>query len=149
MTSRFCSNCSFIRWPAMRTQTSDYIELQGKKTDDVLASVETFASPDYGVDVFKLESPLNADDVPGVGNEGWEAAQRAFDEMGRLAGRPWVMLSAGAGQGSVPQYSDSCLSGRRLRIPCGTGHLARCVQEFSGLGGNPQWSGDRLRCLHE
>ena len=79
-------------------QTSDYIELQGKKTDDVLASVETFASPDYGVDVFKLESPLNADDVPGVGNEGWEAAQRAFDEMGRLAGRPWVMLSAGAGK---------------------------------------------------
>ncbi len=79
-------------------QTTDYVELQGKKTDDVLASVEEFAKPDYGVDVFKLESPLNATDVPGVGNEGWEEAQSAFDEMGRLAGRPWVMLSAGAGK---------------------------------------------------
>ena len=79
-------------------QTTDYVELQGKKTDDVLASVAAFAAADYGVDVFKLESPLNANDVPGVGNEGWEEAQRAFDEMGRLAGRPWVMLSAGAGK---------------------------------------------------
>lgn len=79
-------------------QTTDYVELQGKKTDDVLASVETFAASDYGVDVFKLESPLNAQDVPGVGNEDWQEVQRVFDEMGRLAGRPWVMLSAGAGK---------------------------------------------------
>lgn len=79
-------------------QTTDYIEMRGKKADDVLKSVEEFARPDYGVDVFKLESPLNADDVPGVGAEGWEDAQSIFDEMGRLAGRPWVMLSAGAGK---------------------------------------------------
>ncbi len=79
-------------------QTTDYVELQGKKTDDVLGSVETFARPEFGVDVFKLESPLNAGDVPGIGNGGWEAAQAVFDEMGRLAGRPWVMLSAGAGK---------------------------------------------------
>jgi len=79
-------------------QTRDYVELRGKKAEDVLASVETFAAPDFGVDVFKLESPLNAGDVPGVGNEGWQEAQKVFDEMGRLAGRPWVMLSAGAGK---------------------------------------------------
>ncbi|MEM6462720.1 MAG: tagatose 1,6-diphosphate aldolase [Pseudomonadota bacterium] len=79
-------------------QTSDYVELRGKKTDDVLASVEEFAKPDYGVDVFKLESPVNAGDVPGIGNADWEETQAAFDEMGRLAGRPWVMLSAGAGK---------------------------------------------------
>lgn len=79
-------------------QTRDYVELRGKKADDVLASVETFAQPQYGVDVFKLESPLNAGEVPGIGADGWEAAQPVFDEMGRLAGRPWVMLSAGAGK---------------------------------------------------
>ncbi len=77
-------------------QTTDYVELQGKKTEDVLASVAAFAEPEFGVDVFKLESPLNAQTVPGVGQEGWEEAQAVFDEMGRLAGRPWVMLSAGA-----------------------------------------------------
>lgn len=79
-------------------QTGDYIEMKGKKTDDVLKSVEEFARPDYAVDLFKLESPVNADAVPGVGGDGWEEVQDAFDEMGRLAGRPWVMLSAGAGK---------------------------------------------------
>lgn len=73
--------------------TRDYVEMAGKKTDHVLTSVEEFARADYGVDVFKLESPVNAADA-----DGSEAVQAAFDEMGRLAGRPWVMLSAGAGQ---------------------------------------------------
>ena len=74
-------------------QTKDYVELKGKKADDVLASVEEFAKPDYGVDVFKLESPVNASDADGSAD-----VQATFDEMGRLAGRPWVMLSAGAGK---------------------------------------------------
>ncbi len=78
-------------------QTRDYVEMAGKKADDVLASVAEFARPDYGVDVFKLESPVEAREVPGVGGDGWEGTQALFDEMGRLAGRPWVMLSAGAG----------------------------------------------------
>lgn len=74
-------------------QTKEYIEMQGKKAEDVLASVEEFAKPDYGVDVFKLESPVNAADADGSAE-----VQAVFDEMGRLAGRPWVMLSAGAGK---------------------------------------------------
>jgi len=76
-------------------QTSDYVEMTGKRTDHVLQSVADFASADFGIDVFKLESPVAAKDVP----EGGDAkVQAAFDEMGRLAGRPWVMLSAGAGK---------------------------------------------------
>lgn len=74
-------------------QTKGYVEMTGKKADDVLASVEEFAKPDYGVDVFKLESPVNAADA-----DGSASVQAVFDEMGRLAGRPWVMLSAGAGK---------------------------------------------------
>lgn len=74
-------------------QTRDYLEMKGKKSDQVLASVEEFAKPDYGVDVFKLESPVNAADA-----DGSAAVQALFDELGRLAGRPWVMLSAGAGK---------------------------------------------------
>ncbi len=79
-------------------QTREYIEMRGKKADDVLASVEEFAKPDYGVDVFKLESPVNAADA-----DGSAAVQAVFDEMGRLAGRPWVMLSAGAGK---PEFRE-------------------------------------------
>lgn len=74
-------------------QTKDYVEMSGKRADHVLASVEEFAHPDYGIDVFKLESPVNAAAVDGSAQ-----VQAVFDEMGRIAGRPWVMLSAGAGK---------------------------------------------------
>ncbi len=74
-------------------QTQEYVEMKGKKADDVLRSVEEFAKPQYGIDVFKLESPVNASDA-----DGSSQVQAIFDEMGRLAGRPWVMLSAGAGK---------------------------------------------------
>ena len=70
-----------------------YVEMKAKANDQVLASVEEFARPEYGVDMFKLESPVNADAIDGSTN-----VQALFDEMGRLAGRPWVMLSAGAGK---------------------------------------------------
>ena len=78
-------------------KTADYVEMKTKKPELVLKSVETFAAPDYGVDLFKLESPLAAGDAPGVGGDGWEDAQAWFDRLGEAAGRPWVMLSAGAG----------------------------------------------------
>lgn len=74
-------------------QTKDYVEMQAKHSDHVLASVEEFAKPEYGVDIFKLESPVNAKAADGSAQ-----VQALFDEMGRLAGRPWVMLSAGAGK---------------------------------------------------
>ena len=39
--------------------------MKTKRADDVLRSVEEFAKPDYGIDVFKLESPVNASDADG------------------------------------------------------------------------------------
>jgi tagatose 1,6-diphosphate aldolase len=71
--------------------------MQSKHPQRVLDSVHAFADPRFGVDLFKLESPLAAAAVPGVGAPGWEEAQRWFDALGAAAGRPWVMLSAGAG----------------------------------------------------
>lgn len=80
-----------------KEQTRDYIEMKSKHPELVLESVRRFADPKFGVDLFKLESPLPATDVPGVGAPGWEETQRWFDALGEAAGRPWVMLSAGAG----------------------------------------------------
>lgn len=77
-------------------KTSDYVEMRTKRAEDVLKSVETFAAPEYGVDLYKLESPVTASQVPGVGNPGWEDVQQLYDEMGRVARVPWVMLSAGS-----------------------------------------------------
>ncbi|MBT3359107.1 MAG: tagatose 1,6-diphosphate aldolase [Rhodospirillales bacterium] len=86
--------------PFEPNQTTDYIEHKGKHPDLVLKSVEVFAAPEFGIDVFKLESPVPAatiaDPDKGDANE-VTRTQELFDELGRLAGRPWVMLSAGAG----------------------------------------------------
>ncbi|MEM9047965.1 MAG: tagatose 1,6-diphosphate aldolase [Pseudomonadota bacterium] len=82
-------------YPLAGEIAGNYEELASKRADHVLASVETFAAPDFGVDVFKLESPCAAKEVPEPGDA---QTQALFDEMGRLAGRPWVMLSAGAGK---------------------------------------------------
>jgi len=80
-----------------KEQTKDYVEMKTKRPELVLQSVETYADPKYGVDLFKLESPIAASDVPGVDGDGADDAQQWFDALGQAAGRPWVMLSAGAG----------------------------------------------------
>jgi len=37
-------------------QTRDYVEMKTKRPELVLESVETFAAPRFGVDLFKVES---------------------------------------------------------------------------------------------
>ncbi len=76
--------------PSESGHTVDYVESPTKKTEHVIESVETFAHKKYGVDLFKLESPVPAS---ALGDDG---SQEAFDHLGQAAGRPWVMLSAGA-----------------------------------------------------
>jgi tagatose 1,6-diphosphate aldolase len=81
--------------------TRDYVEQPGKRAEDVIASVAAFAGPEYGVDLFKLESPWPAADVPDpealdVDGTAVDRLRSDFAELGRQAGRPWVMLSAGA-----------------------------------------------------
>ncbi|MCB1969479.1 MAG: tagatose 1,6-diphosphate aldolase [Geminicoccaceae bacterium] len=75
---------------------SDYEEDQKKHPELVIESVRTFAAPEYGVDIFKLESPIPARSVPEFGGTGSSEVQVLFDELNEAAGRPWVMLSAGA-----------------------------------------------------
>jgi tagatose 1,6-diphosphate aldolase len=62
----------------------------------VLASVRTFAEPEFGVDLFKLESPIPAPALPEPDAAEADEARALFGELDKAAGRPWVMLSAGA-----------------------------------------------------
>lgn len=110
-------------------QTKEYVEMQGKKADDVLASVEEFAKPDYGVDVFKLESPVNAADA-----DGSSEVQAVFDEMGRLAGRPWVMLSAGAGKPEFARVLDHAFTAGA------SGFLAGRAIWLDAFAAYPDWN---------
>jgi tagatose 1,6-diphosphate aldolase len=112
--------------------TTDYVEMQGKKADNVLRSVEEFAKPDYGVDVFKLESPVNAKDV-----DGSSEVQALFDEMGRLAGRPWVMLSAGAGK---PEFRNVL---QHAYAAGASGYLAGRAIWLDAFGAYPDWDAMR------
>jgi tagatose 1,6-diphosphate aldolase len=88
-------------FPGEDTQTSGYVEQAGKRADHVIESVETFADPVYGIDVFKLESPIPATEVPDPDGEDIAATERVqglFDQLDRASPVPWVMLSAGAGK---------------------------------------------------
>ena len=111
--------------------------MRGKHPEWVLQSVEHFAAPDYAVDIFKLESPLPAAAVPGVGNEGWEQAQSWFNELGGLAGRPWVMLSAGADRRAFRHIlSHACEAGA-------SGYLAGRAIWWEAFQAFPHWDAIR------
>ena len=85
--------------PKSAGHTVDYVEAPEKMPQLVLDSVREFAKPEYGVDLFKLESPLPGATLPARdGGAAERQAQRWFDDMGAIcrdAGAPWVMLSAG------------------------------------------------------
>lgn len=117
-------------------QTREYVEMKGKKADDVLESVAEFAKPDYGVDIFKLESPVNAQDA-----DGSSEVQSVFDEMGRLAGRPWVMLSAGAGKDEFRNVLEHAFAAGA------SGFLAGRAIWLDAFRAYPDWN--RIRALLE
>jgi tagatose 1,6-diphosphate aldolase len=73
-----------------------YAEDPQKYPEMVIDSVKRFAGPEYGVDIFKLESPLPAKALPDPLGPDAPRAQALFDQLGAACGRPWVMLSAGA-----------------------------------------------------
>jgi tagatose 1,6-diphosphate aldolase len=110
-------------------QTQEYVEMNTKRADDVLKSVEEFAHPDYGVDVFKLESPVPAKDVATT-----DGVQALFDEMGRLAGRPWVMLSAGAGKPDFKQILEHAY------VAGASGFLAGRAIWLDAFNAFPDWA---------
>lgn len=65
----------------------------------VIESVKIFSDARFGVDLFNLESPVPAAQLPDPGGDAAQvaAAQAWFDALGAAAQVPWVMMSAGAG----------------------------------------------------
>ena len=120
--------------PGDADQTRDYREMGGKSADHVLETVREFAKPRYGVDVFKLESPIAGENVPGPDGEGGPEVQALFDEMGRLAGRPWVMLSAGASPQSFERVLQHAFEAGA------SGFLAGRAIWLDAFGHYPDWA---------
>lgn len=78
--------------------TTDYIEDRGKRPELVLRNLQDFIDPAFGVDLFKVETPIPAPMLadPDDGSDAARDAQAWFNRIGDLLDRPWVMLSAGA-----------------------------------------------------
>ena len=76
-----------------------YHEDPGKRPEMVIETVREFRQEKYGIDIFKLETPLPAPTIPDPddGTPEAAAAQAWFGRIDALLDRPWVMLSAGAG----------------------------------------------------
>ena len=74
-------------------------QLEAQRTQLVLDSMRDFAAADYGVDIYKLEPPARLREVPDPAAAGGETAavQAAYDRLGAMTTRPWVLLSAAAG----------------------------------------------------
>ncbi|MDE2792242.1 MAG: tagatose 1,6-diphosphate aldolase [Paracoccaceae bacterium] len=115
-------------------QTREYTEMSGKRSEHVLASVEEFAKPDYGVDMFKLESPVGAS-----GADGSAEVQGLFDELGQLARRPWVMLSAGAGKSEFKAVLEHAFAAGA------SGFLAGRAIWFDAFRAYPDWGAIRTQ----
>ena len=87
--------------------------MKDKKIDDVFLSVEEFSKSIYGVDIFKLESPINANKITPDDND-----FKPFKELDKLSSRPWVMLSAGAGKKECHIYYILLLFSEQILFVC-------------------------------
>ncbi len=135
--------------PGQHAQGADYVEAPEKLPELVLDSVREFAHPRYGVDLFKLESPLpGATLPPRDGSAAHRTAQACFDQLGALcreAGVPWVMLSAGVTSAQflrVMAYAyaagaNGFLAGRAIwwEAMQAFPDLVRCADELRWHGG--------------
>ena len=74
----------------------NYDEDAAKQPQRVIDSVHDFARPEFGIDLFKLESPVPMAGLPDLGTPAAAAVQTHYHAMGAAcAGKPWVLLSAG------------------------------------------------------
>lgn len=130
--------------PSETGHTTDYVEHPQKRSEHVIESVETFASPRFGVDVFKLESPVAAALVSGPAAVPEGSLRSAFSALDRAAGRPWVMLSAGADPTSFFRILE-------LAYEAGaSGYLAGRAIWWDACKSNfPDWDAMRSALRHE
>ena len=82
--------------PGEADQTKEYAEHASKQPANVLESVKVFADPKFGIDIFKLESPIPAAFVPDPDSSEAAPVQEWFNKLDAASPVPWVMLSAGA-----------------------------------------------------
>lgn len=124
-------------FPKSAAHTTDYVESPEKLPELVLDSVREFSHPRYGIDLFKLESPLAGATLPARdGGAAHLQAQAHFDEMGRIckaAGIPWVMLSAGVTPKQFVRVMEYAYAGGAHGFLAGRAIWWEAMQHFPDL----------------
>ena len=102
----------------------------------VIDMMKEFSNPRYGVDVLKVEVPVNMDYVEGYGNGEFvhtkEEAMKFFKEQSEATNLPFIFLSAGV---SARMFQETLkfakLSGSKFNgVLCGRATWANGVDEF-------------------
>jgi tagatose 1,6-diphosphate aldolase len=119
--------------PGDDAQTTDYIEHAAKRPERVIESLRAFTDPRFCVDLFKLESPLAAARVPEPGSPEAAACQTWFDQLGQIATRPWVMLSAGADMEAFRRILHYAYAAGASGYLCGRAIWLKAAQHFPDL----------------
>ncbi len=119
--------------PGDEAQTTDYVEHAAKRPERVIESLRTFTDPRFGVDLFKLESPVAAAAVPQPGSPQAAACQAWFDQLGDIATRPWVMLSAGADMEAFRRILHYAYAAGASGYLCGRAIWWKAAQHFPDL----------------
>lgn len=71
--------------------------VEANRTRLVHESMRDFAGAEFGIDIYKLEPPAMLRGVPDPDGPRASEVQHAYDALGALTTRPWVLLSAAAG----------------------------------------------------
>ena len=119
--------------PGDDAQTTDYVEHAAKRPERVIESLRTFTDPRFRVDLFKLESPLAAARVPEPNSPEAAACQAWFDQLGQIATRPWVMLSAGADMEAFRRILHYAYAAGASGYLCGRAIWWQAAQHFPDL----------------
>lgn len=115
------------------TSTKEYAL---KKPHKVIDMMKEFSNPRYGVDVLKVEVPVNMDYVEGYSNGEFvytkEEAMKFFKEQSEATNLPFIFLSAGV---SAKLFQETLkfakLSGSKFNgVLCGRATWANGVDEF-------------------
>lgn len=116
-----------------------YAEDGGKRAEAVIESVETFADPTFGVDLFKLESPVPAADLVEEDDSRFEDQRGWFHALDRAAGRPWVVLSAGAEKEGFTRVLGHALAAGASGFLAGRAIWWDAVDRFPDIEAMKRW----------
>jgi tagatose 1,6-diphosphate aldolase len=124
-------------------------QLEANRTQLVLDSMRDFASPDYCVDIYKMEPPAMLRGVPDPSGPRAAEVQRAYDELARLITRPWVLLSAATGPEDFERSLTYAYRAGASGYLCGRAIWQQAFERFPDFNAMQQeLAGPAVRYVH-